>query len=244
MVFDDHDRAIAVVGVARDISERIEAEQQLKASLSEKEVLLREIHHRVKNNLQIISSLLNLQACHIRDSQTSEALRDSQNRVKSMALIHERLYRSETLTKVDFAAYVQSLVEHVRSSFRDTSNLEISVQSDTLEVDVDVDVDLAVPCGLIVNELLTNAIKHAFPGTRKGAIVITMQQASSLNHEEQRCMQLQVRDNGAGLPPEVAPDSVQTLGLQLITTLTQQLKGQVSFEHDGGLVCTVNVPLP
>jgi len=238
VVRDANGQAFAVVGIARDITGRIEAQERLKASLNEKEVLLREIHHRVKNNLQIISSLLNLQSGYIHDAQTGEALRDSQNRVKSMALIHEKLYQSATLTKVDFAAYVQSLVEHVRSSFRDTAGLAIEIIGGPLPLEVDV----AVPCGLIVNELLTNAIKHAFPAGRTGRIEIAMG-AESTGPDSQR-MLLEVCDTGVGLPQGMEPQRVQTLGLQLVTMLAQQLKGEVHFENQGGACCRVLLPLP
>ena len=148
----------------RDITERKKAEEQIKASLHEKEVLLKEIHHRVKNNLQVVSSLLSLQSGYPRVESVRDLFIESQNRVKSMALIHEKLYQSQDLANIDFSDYIESLAHHLFHSY--TANPELV----TLETDVDVslDIDHAIPCGLIVNELLSNSLKHAFPDNRRG----------------------------------------------------------------------------
>lgn len=210
---------------ARDITARQQAEEHLKSSLKEKEVLLKEIHHRVKNNLQIISSLLNLQSGYIQDSQAGEMFKESRNRVKSMALIHERLYQSKDLARIDFAEYVRNLTTHLFRSYGVNTHavgLKIAVGKILL------DIDTAIPCGLIINELVTNSLKYAFPPGVAGEIRI------DLHRENNGCLALVVSDNGAGLPPDFDFHNTDSLGLQLVSTLTEQLEGTIQLERDSG----------
>ncbi|WP_460032395.1 histidine kinase dimerization/phosphoacceptor domain -containing protein [Megalodesulfovibrio paquesii] len=241
IIHDEKGLNMAIVGVARDISAWKEAEARLTNSLKEKEVLLKEIHHRVKNNLQVVSSLLNLQSGYVKDEQTIDALRDSQNRVKSMALIHERLYQSESLNKIDFGGYVQSLVNHVKSSFRGMGEIDVEVDVP----DIFVDVDVAIPCGLIINELASNSFKHAFSpkngASSGGRVHIRLSQHQDVTgHKE---LQLMVGDNGNGYPQDLDIDHVASLGLQLVNSLVQQLKGTIQLENQGGAQSRVCIPL-
>lgn len=242
VIHDDKGLNMAIVGVARDISAWKEAEARLTNSLKEKEVLLKEIHHRVKNNLQVVSSLLNLQSGYLKDEQTIDALRDSQNRVKSMALIHERLYQSESLNKIDFGGYVQSLVNHVKSSFRGMGEIDVDVDVS----DMFVDVDVAIPCGLIINELASNSFKHAFSDTRAGAFGgrVHIRLSQQTNEAGQAELLLEVGDNGRGYPPGLDIDRVASLGLQLVNSLVQQLKGTIQLGgNDSGANSRVCIPL-
>ena len=220
----------------RDVTDLVRAEKQVKASLRDKEVLLQEIHHRVKNNMQIIASLINLQASLITDETASQALQESQNRIRTMALIHERLYRSSDLASMDFAQYVRELVGYVTSSYRPQSGLvNITIRVSEMSLSLDA----AIPCGLIINELVSNSLKHAFPDGRSGQIEIEMY--TEKNHD---CV-LSVRDNGVGFPPEIDPRTTQTLGLQLVVGLAAQLKG--SFEwlsRPGATSVLIRFPLP
>jgi two-component sensor histidine kinase len=205
--------------------ERKAAEQKLKTSLREKEVLLREIHHRVKNNLQIISSLLNLQSRYIEDEPALDMFRESRNRVRSMALVHEKLYRSQDLSEVDFGAYIESLSCHLFMSY--------SMDSTKIDLDLDVkdvylDINTSIPCGLIINELVSNSLKHAFPGREKGKIHVGV----SLDNGGK--IQLVVRDDGVGLPEDLDVKQSETLGLQLVTMLVEQLQGQMNIENKNG----------
>ncbi len=239
VIHDEKGLNIAIVGVARDISAWKEAEARLTSSLNEKEVLLKEIHHRVKNNLQVVSSLLSLQSGFVKDEQTIDALRDSQNRVKSMALIHERLYQSESLDKINFGGYVQSLVNHVKSSFQGMGEIDVEVDVS----DMFVDVDVAIPCGLIINELASNSFKHAFNGrAQQGRVHIWLSQQSTMQGEDE--LVLQVRDNGKGFPSGLDLDQVASLGLQLVNSLVQQLQGTIGLSSENGACSKVIIPLP
>ena len=215
-----------LTGIFRDITERKRAEEQLKASLKEKEVLLQEVHHRVKNNMQIISSLFNLQAGHIKDKQAYEIFKSSQNRVRSMALIHERLYQSKDLAKVDFTEYAQSLTGHLFSSYG--INPE-AIKSKLKIKDVFLDINTAIPCALIINELVSNSLKHGFPGSKKGEIKIIIH---PLNKNE---IVLIVSDNGVGIPKEVDFKNTETLGLHLVSILVKdQLHGDIKLDRTRG----------
>ena len=208
-----------------ELTERERAEEQIRASLQEKEVLLKEIHHRVKNNLQVISSLLNLQSGCSNDPQVFEMFRDSQNRVRSMALIHEKLYRSENLAQVDFGDYIRDLTAHLfRSQNAHAGAISLNVQADNIFLDIDV----AVPCGLIMNELASNSLKHAFPNGRSGQMLIAMESAP--DHQ----VTLTVRDNGIGFPAEVNFRETESLGLQLVNILVEQLDGTIELDTEQG----------
>src|SRR5205807_8773463 len=183
------EHGVLVMSIVRDITDRRRAEELIQASLREKEALLREIHHRVKNNLQITSSLLRLQASKIADAAVRQLLRESQDRIRSMALVHEMLYRSQDLARVDFPQYVRELVPQLFRSYNAGGRVRYRVELDEIVFGV----DLAVPCGLIINELVANALKHAFPGDRRGEICVRM----SL---EQDRYWLSVEDDGVGFP--------------------------------------------
>jgi two-component sensor histidine kinase len=212
-----------------------EAESGLAASLNEKETLLKEIHHRVKNNLQVVSGLLQLQSACVPDEATRELLRESQGRVRSMALIHEQLYQVGDLARVHFISYLETLVTTiVRSHASHAAQVEIAVTGD----EVHLSVDEGIPCGLIVNELVTNALKYAFPDGRRGSIAISLHQLPGAR------IRLEVRDNGIGLPPGHDPASASSLGLRLVRNLVQQLEGELTVTKDGGTSFTINFQKP
>jgi two-component sensor histidine kinase len=221
-------------GTIQDITERKKAEEQIKASLNEKEVLLKEIHHRVKNNMQVISSLLNLQTKHIKDQQLIDIFKDCQNRIKSMALIHEELYRKKDLARVDFSEYTRTLSSRILKSYEIYTD---RVLLKTIMNNVSLGVDKAIPCGLIINELLSNSLKYAFPflkegdghgeGGLKGEICINF---SPVNNK----YELVYSDNGVGLPEDLDFRNTKSLGLQLVNSLTQQIGGVIELDRSKG----------
>jgi PAS domain S-box-containing protein len=220
----------SVLSIVRDITQRKQAETQLQTSLEEKNVLLKEIHHRVKNNLQTISSLLKLQATKVQDAGVIEALRESQNRVIAMALVHEKLYQSPSLARINVADYLNNLIEEIINSYgAGTRHIQLQVEVATIELEIDT----IIPCGLIINELLSNALTHAFPGDRSGTIHIQFTQ-SSKNH-----YLLTVSDNGIGVPETINFQNTTSLGLQLVFLLTQQLQGNVELERENGTTFTI-----
>jgi two-component sensor histidine kinase len=221
-------------GILLDISERRESEDRLRTSLHEKELLLKEIHHRVKNNLTVITSLLSLQASGSTDRKVVEVLQDAAHRVGSMASIHEQLYRSNNLAAIDFRAYTERLTQHLFRTFApDGITLDLHIGKIFLEI------NSAIPCGLIVNELVTNALKHAFRGRATGRIVISMKVSGDGLHI------LTVRDDGAGLPGTVDIENVTTLGLRLVSLLATQLGGSARISEDHGTVCVIEFrPVP
>ena len=214
--------------LAHEINTLLEAVEQstrrVHESLKEKEILLREIHHRVKNNMQIISSLLNLQVAYIKDKETAEMFRDSQERIKAMALVHEKLYKSQDLANINFQEYIKDLVHDLSQSYRIMSGA-ISL---TLDVeDVSLGVDTAIPLGLVINELVSNSLKHAFPGGR-GSIRI------ALDSTEEGIV-LTVSDNGVGIPEYVDFRHTESLGLNLVTILAEdQLGGEITLNRKDG----------
>ncbi len=223
---------------ARLVDEMKQTEEQIKASLKEKEVLLKEIHHRVKNNLQVISSLLNLQAVSIKDEQTLEMFRESRNRIKSMALIHERLYESKELSRIDFAAYVRHLISDVFYSYGVKSE---AITSRIKVDDVFLGVDIVIPLGLIINELVSNFLKHAFPSGGKGEICISLHSGNDLpavtdNGAAQAVNRftLIVSDNGIGFPENLDFRNTESLGLRLVCTLVDQVGGAIELHSNGG----------
>jgi two-component sensor histidine kinase len=205
-------------------SEVLRSELTVRASLREKEVLLKEIHHRVKNNLQVISSLLNLQARYLPDPAARAIFSQSQNRVQSIALVHERLYESADLSHVDFAKYVVVLLDNIFDTYGAT-NRGIAKIMDV--GDANLTVDVAIPCGLIVNEVVTNALKHAFPDGRKGTVRVTLT-------ERPGDMELTIEDDGIGIPADIDPRNTVSLGLDLVTTFADQLNAEVDIARVGG----------
>jgi PAS domain S-box-containing protein len=218
-------RIIGRVGVARDITDRRQADEQIRASLQEKEVLLKEIHHRVKNNLQIISSLLNLQSKYISDPQALQMFIDSQNRVKSMALIHEILFQSRDIAKIDFIEFIKTISIQLFRSY-DAYSREIGLEINVK--DIMLDMDTAIPCGLIVTELVSNSLKYAFIDGREGSIYI------ELSSDHIGTLTLTVRDNGIGLPTHIDLQSIDSLGLKLVVALANQLAGTVELDRSDG----------
>ena len=213
-----------------DITENKKVEGQLRNSLAEKEVLLKEVHHRVKNNMQIISTLLDLQSETIIDEEALRAFRESQDRIRAMALVHEKLYQSADFSSIDLGEYIEKLANVLFNSYMADS------ERITLKVDVrhiPLEIDKAIPCGLIINELLSNALKHAFPDGRKGEISIRF------DVEEDDRITLTVADNGVGMPEGVDPAHSRTLGLQLVSMLARQLRGEISLELTAGTVFTI-----
>jgi len=217
--------ADGVAVTSRDITAAKEAEREIFASLKQKEILLKEVHHRVKNNLQMISSLFNLQAEFITDPAVLEIFRESQARVRAIATVHQRLYQSSDLSMVDVSGYLRALVVDLRRTFTG-HDLALDVSIDVEPVGIGI--DLAIPCGLAVNELVTNSIKHAFPGRRRGAIRITGKST------DDGILSISVADDGIGVPQGIDLRSAQTLGLQLVYMLTKQMKGEVILHREGG----------
>jgi adenylate cyclase len=197
----------------------------LETQLSVQDALLKEVHHRVKNNLQVISSLLNLQSGHVTDPQVSDMFKESRHRVESMALVHEKLYQAHDSTRIDFAAYARTLVTHLGVSYGAASagiTLRLNLDAVTLGVDT------AIPCGLILNELVANALQHAFPAGHTGEVRV------DLHVDREGLCTLCVGDTGIGFPPQVDFRHADSLGLQLVTTLTEQLEGTLELEREGG----------
>lgn len=215
---------VYVYGFIQDITERKIAEQKLHQSLEEKEMLIKEIHHRVKNNLMVISSLLNLQSQYIKDKEALDIFKESQNRAKSMALIHERLYRSTDLKKIDFGDYIETLANDLFHTYiQDPSLVKLNMNVENVMVDINT----TVPLGLIVNELVTNSMKHAFPNGRKGEINIDF-------HKEGKEFVLSVNDTGVGLPEDIDFRYTDTLGLQLVNNLVEQIDGTITLDTSHG----------
>jgi PAS domain S-box-containing protein len=231
-IHDEAGKLLGAVNVLVDITERKQAEGQLQASLHEKEVLLKEIHHRVKNNLQVIASLLSLHSDQLKDDDAIALFEDIQNRVKSMALIHESLYRTGDLARFNVTGYIESLSSHLFQSYAaEASGIRLHMELD----DLTFDVDTAIPCGLILNELLSNALKYAFPDGRSGDIHIMLR--GEADH-----VTLSVRDTGIGFPAGVDFQNTESLGLQLVRMLTEQLGGTLTLMGEIGTMFTVSIP--
>ena len=216
---------LKVMGILRDVSDRKQAEEKIKSSLHEKDVLLREIHHRVKNNMQIISSLLRLQSRSIGDDHMVDVFKESQNRIRSMALIHEKLYQTEDFTRINFAEYIRSLIVHLFHTYQANPN---SVRMKTEMEEVFLDINRAIPCGLIINEVVSNSLKYAFPGNKKGEVCI------KLSSNRQKKIKLILSDSGIGLPKSINLLEPETLGLQLVSDLITQMEGTVRLERTKG----------
>ncbi len=220
--------------IIQDITQRKRAEENLQASLEEKEVLLREIHHRVKNNLQIISSLLNLQSSYIKDEKAFEYFLESQNRIKSMALIHEKLYRPMDLSRINFSDYLEDLISYLSSMYKRDNN---AILFNTDIDDVYMNMDIAINLGLIINELVSNSLKYAFPQNRFGQVNINL-------HELNSELILSVDDNGIGLPENFNINSNNSLGLTLVEAFTKQLKGKFEILDSEGTKANIIFPKP
>jgi PAS domain S-box-containing protein len=216
---------IGIVEDFKDITERKEAEGQVRTSLREKDILLQEIHHRVKNNLQIISSLLKLQAGYIQDKSYADMFEESQNRIRSMAFVHERLYQGKDITSVASDEYIKDVVNALFRSYG------VNPERITLKVDIGdvvLGISSAVPCGLIINELVSNALKFAFPQDRKGEIQV------GLHPTDKDEILLTVSDNGVGMPEDLDHEDAKSLGLKLVKILTDQIGGRLQINRNEG----------
>jgi PAS domain S-box-containing protein len=222
---DPHGNARGCIGAFMDITDRKKSEEALKASLSEKEVLLKEIHHRVKNNMQVISSLVDLQADEVKDPAIRAIFQDVIYRVRSMAMVHEKLYQSADLARVDFADYTQSLLGYLWRAQGATAS---GIQLDLNLTPVSLSVNAAVPCGLILNELFSNALKHAFKGRDSGKVIV------SVCEDAQGMVRLSVCDDGIGLPPQMNWEQSSSLGLGIVKTLARQLRAEVEVRNAQG----------
>nr|WP_172642224.1 two-component regulator propeller domain-containing protein [Allocoleopsis franciscana] len=233
MSVQKYHRNTAAVSVAIDITDRMFAEEALRASLREKEILLQEVHHRVKNNLQIICSLLDLQSQTLNDEKTLAVFQESYNRIKSMTIIHEKLYQSTSVEKINFAEYVETLMNHLLLSYKVDSEL-IQVYSNIEPIYLNI--DTAIPCGLIINELLSNSLKHAFPNSAKGLINLYFK------FDRNKRFTLIVKDNGVGFPKDFNIQEKSTLGLKLVKVLTQQLEGNIELKQEQGIELAISFP--
>jgi len=213
----------------RELKHRKQAQEKIKASLKEKEVLLKEIHHRVKNNLQVISSLLSLQSQHITDKASRAMFEESQSRVRAMALIHEKLYQSDDLAHIDIAAYMQDLTASLFSTYTVRNKIKVDIAI----TDIFLTITTAIPCGLIINELVTNALKHAFPKERDGTITVSMTPSNTDS------LILTVSDTGIGFPEGIDFRNITTLGMQLVTSLVEQLDGTITLDRSEGTTFTI-----
>ena len=216
----DENGDIFLIGVIRDISQRKRSEEKIKQNLLEKETLLREIHHRVKNNMAVISSLLSLQASGIKDESMKELFNASRQRIKAMALVHEKLYGTENLTLINFHDYITTIAGELFSAYRQG---ERSIVSKINAPDIFFDIDTALPCGLIINELITNTLKHGFTEKLSGELCIDFKKVNTT-------YSLTVSDNGIGLPEGFAPAKAESMGMQLVTVLVRQLRGTLDFQ--------------
>ncbi len=229
--WDEAGKPLRMAGSINDITERKHAEQQVQAALHEKEVLLKEIHHRVKNNLQVISSILQMQGRAIADPHYRNIFNECQDRVRTMALVHEKLYRSHNLAAIDLAEEIRELGAMLASSYG-RPGVQLLVQAEPASVDIEV----AVPLGLALNELVSNALKYAFPAERAGTVTVTL----SRPLPEQ--LRLSVRDNGCGLPAGFAWQKATSLGLTMVHALARQLRAEVEVRQDNGTEFVLTFP--
>lgn len=232
--FYDHEgNPIRKTGIDIDITEHKLAEFKLQEALQEKEVLLQEIHHRVKNNLQVVSSLLDLQSMHIDSPTLLEIFRDCQNRIKAMAIVHQQLYKSKKISRINLAIYIRNLTDNLFQAYNivpDQVSLRLDID------DLNLKIDSAISCGLIINELVTNAIKHAFNQNTQGAIKI------SLTADENKNVTLMVGDNGMGFSENKELPNNQSLGFQLVNALVQQLDGTIEYNCSCGTKFCIKFP--
>ena len=229
--FEEQDFASSIahlISLGLEASKRKKAEEKLKASLKEKEILMKEIHHRAKNNLTIISSLLNMQSRYINNKEALDVFKESQNRARSMALIHEKLYRSDDLRKIDFGEYIRSLTVELFNSYQTSHGIKLDMDID----DVDLDISTSVPLALIINEIVTNSLKYAFPDNVGNISVSFNKKADGL--------QLIVGDNGIGFPGDLDFKNTNSLGMQLVNSLTEQINGNIELERTEGTKFIIN----
>ncbi len=223
------DELASTIQLKRELLEKEQkrriAEEHLKRSLAEKEVLLKEVHHRVKNNMQIISSILKMQERQVEDERLKTVLGESQNRIRTMALIHENLYRNENLADIKFSNYVKSLAGNLLRSYTENQG-KIRFEYDI--EDVFLPLDTGIPCGLIINELISNSIKYAFEGRNSGTITIR------LTRPDSGAFELQVADDGKGISSDFNIEKSKSLGMKIVTRLVQQIDGTMDYDFNNG----------
>ncbi|MGA9139582.1 MAG: histidine kinase N-terminal 7TM domain-containing protein [Methanocella sp.] len=240
VLYDTRGKQAGRLVVLRDVTKRKHADEELKrsnealsASLHEKEVLLKEVHHRVKNNLQIVSSILSLQSGSACSESQATLLRESQDRIRSMALVHEKLYRSRDLSRINFGEYVHSLIASLARSYIASPAITTRIEVP----DIYLDIDGAIPCGLIINELVSNSLKYAFRDGRAGEVCVSLSRREGI-------YTLVVSDDGAGLPPDLDFRNTASLGLQLVNTLVGQLEGTIELDSAGGTMFRITFVRP
>lgn len=226
-----NNKVVGLTIFSRDITAKIEAEKLLRAAIKEKEVLLKEIHHRVKNNLQVISSILNLQTSYSKEKETANRLKECQNRIKTMAYIHESLYQTKDFMQINFGEYITNLVRNLFYSY-DANPQKIKAKFDVDKIFLSL--DTSIPCGLIVNELVSNALKYAFINGSEGVITVKIKKIKSNNKT-----QLTIADNGIGIPSTIDFKNTESLGLQLVTILTEQINGILTLNRKKGTIFEV-----
>lgn len=233
VVRDASGRDDRVVGTAHDVTSEHEAQGRLRASVREKEALVKEVHHRVKNNLQIVSSLLHLQASQLADPGARAALRDSQARVRSMALVHEGVYRSGDLGRIDLTRHLGGLCADLMRAYTvDPERIQVSVRA----AGTSIELDRAISCSLLVNELVANSLKHAFPDDRSGRVVVSVELLRDGG------LLLEVSDDGVGISPALNFRETKTLGLQLVCSLTAQVEGTIDLDRTVGTTFRLTLP--
>lgn len=217
-----------------DITDRKNSEEQTKASLHEKEVLLAEVHHRVKNNMQVISSLLSLQSIHIRDEKDREIFHDSQNRIHSMAMVHEHLYQSNNLSRIEFSEYIKRLVYYLVGSYNiKMDNIELKLSTEKIYIDI----NHAIPCGMLINELVSNSLKYAFPEDNIGEICVDFKKDNMGTYT------ITIADNGIGFAEDFDCEKSGSLGLQLVNAFVKQLNGKITLMKSKGTTYVISFPL-
>ena len=226
---DTNNNVMEISGIGFDITENKINEEKITQSLREKNVLLKEVHHRVKNNMQVISSILNLQSSYVRDTYALNLLKECQNRIKSMAFIHESLYQTKNFESVNFSEYVTTLSKNLVHTYSiNTKKVKLILTLDELMLNLDA----SIPCGLIINEIISNSLKYAFPDNRDGIIFVTLR-------VDKNKVKIEVGDNGIGIPENVDIKNTQTLGLQLVDTLVEQLSGTVKLKRSKGTIFSI-----
>ena len=225
VITDQKGKPLRIVGTEQDITEQKLADEKIKSSLKEKEMLLQEIHHRVKNNLQVISSLLRLQSRYINDQKSIDIFKETQNRVRSIAILHEKLYQLDDLAKIRFDEYVKILAEDLLYFYElDKSNIKMNIDVE----EISLNIETAIPCGLIIDEMVANSLKYAFPDNRIGEIKIELY---SIDNDRYHMI---VSDNGVGFSEDIDPEKTDTFGMQLIKYLTKQLKATIELDKNNG----------
>jgi len=231
---DERDVVIEISCIAHDITDQKVAEENIHQSLKEKEVLLKEVHHRVKNNLQVISSILNLQSSYVKDKKSLDLLLESQNRIKSMAFVHESLYQTKDFSNINFSSYVENICSNLVHSYSNPDNPpELTMDLESIQLNLDT----AIPCGLIINELISNALKYAFKGKEKGKLDVMVKSIKDT-------LKIVISDNGKGLPENIDFRNTESLGLQLVVTLVEQINGKISLETKKGTKFTIEFVPP